>query len=323
MCENLPMKKDLSFAKLVADGVYAVDTGFERENFDASYLIVEGRVAAFVDVGTNYSAPRLIQTLTELDLSPNDVRYIILTHIHLDHAGGAGEMMRLCPRAELVVHPRGARHMIDPTALRSSAVAVYGEESVQAAYGVLMPIEASRITEASEGFEISLGQRVLKCLDTAGHAKHHIAIWDARSNGVFTGDTFGLSYREFDTAKGGYVMPTTTPIQFDPIALKDSVTRIAALSPDCLFPTHFSRVNDVQRLKSLFIEQLDEMVLLATALQNDDHRHENLKNGLLNIYAKHLKEHGCQLSKNEIGDFLKIDLELNAQGIEVWLDKAI
>jgi glyoxylase-like metal-dependent hydrolase (beta-lactamase superfamily II) len=317
------MKNDLSFAKLVADGVYAVDTGFERENFDASYLIVEGRVAAFVDVGTNYSAPRLIQTLTELDLSPNDVRYIILTHIHLDHAGGAGEMMRLCPRAELVVHPRGARHMIDPTALRSGAVAVYGEESVQAAYGVLMPVQASRITEASEGFEISLGQRVLKCLDTAGHAKHHIAIWDARSNGVFTGDTFGLSYREFDTKNGGYVMPTTTPIQFDPIALKDSVERIANLAPDCLFPTHFSRVDDVQRLKSLFLKQLDEMVSLAKALQNDAHRHENLKNGLLNIYAKHLKEHGCLLSKDEIGDFLKIDLELNAQGIEVWLDKAI
>lgn len=323
MCENLPMKNDLSFAKLVADGIYTVDTGFERECFDASYLIVEGRSAAFVDVGTNYSAPRLMQTLTELQLTPHDVRYIVLTHIHLDHAGGAGEMMRLCPQAQLIVHPRGVRHMVDPSALRLGAVGVYGEQAVQAAYGTLLPIEASRITEAKEGFEFFLGQRLLKCLETAGHAKHHIAIWDAKSKGVFTGDTFGLSYREFDTAKGGYVMPTTTPIQFDPIALKESVTRIAALSPDCLFPTHFSRVNDVQRLKSLFIEQLDEMVSLATELENDSHRHENLKNGLLDIYSKHLREHGCKLSIDEIGEFLKIDLELNAQGIEVWLDKSI
>ena len=315
------MNTSLSFAKLVADGVYAVDTGFERESFDASYLIVDGDQAAFVDVGTNYSAPRLIQTLSELGLNKDNVRYIILTHIHLDHAGGAGEMMHLCSNAQLIVHPRGVRHMIEPSALRSGAVAVYGEDAVQLAYGALLPIEAKRITEANEGFEIHLGKRVLKCLDTPGHAKHHIAIWDSISKGVFTGDTFGLSYREFDTENGGYVMPTTTPIQFDPVALRESVERIAALQPDCIFPTHFSRVDDVQKLKLLFLKQLDEMVSLAISLKESSQRHENIKNGLLDIYEKYLKEHGCNLSKAEIGDFLKIDLELNAQGIGVWLDK--
>lgn len=315
------MNTYLSFAKQVADGVYTIDTGFERESFDASYLIVDHGQAAFVDVGTNYSAPRLIQTLSELNLTIDSVRYIILTHIHLDHAGGAGEMMHLCSNAQLIVHPRGVRHMIEPSALRSGAVAVYGEEAVQSAYGTLLPIDAIRITEATEGFEVLLGKRVLKCLDTPGHAKHHIAIWDSISKGVFTGDTFGLSYREFDTKNGGYVMPTTTPVQFDPIALKESVERIAALQPDCIFPTHFSRVNDVQRLKLLFIKQLDEMISLATSLKDSSDRHKNLKNGLLDIYEKYLKIHGCDLPRAEIGDFLKIDLELNAQGIGIWLDK--
>jgi len=315
------MNTSLSFAKLVADGVYTVDTGFERDCFDASYLILDEGEAAFIDVGTNYSIPRLIQTLVELGLTPVDVRYVILTHIHLDHAGGAGEMMRLCPNAQLIVHSRGVRHMIEPSALRLGAVAVYGEDAVHAAYGTLLPVDALRITEAGEGFEIPLGSRVLRCLDTPGHAKHHIAIWDAKSKGVFTGDTFGLSYREFDTEKGGYVMPTTTPIQFDPVALKDSVERIAALKPDCIFPTHFSRVDDIPKLKSLFLEQLDEMVSLAIGLKEDVQRHENLKKGLLDIYVKHLNEHGCRFTKDQIADFLKIDLELNAQGIEVWLDK--
>ena len=212
--------------------------------------------------------------------------------------------------------------MIEPSALRAGAVAVYGEADVEAEYGRLLPIDASRIIEATDGYEITLGHRILRCLETAGHAKHHIAIWDELSKGVFTGDTFGLSYREFDTEKGGFVMPTTTPIQFDPVALKESVERIAALQPDCLFPTHFSRVNDVPRLKSLFIQQLDEMVAKAISLKNDANRHENLKNELFMIHAKYLNEHGCRLPLSEIKDFLAIDLELNAQGIGVWLDKS-
>jgi glyoxylase-like metal-dependent hydrolase (beta-lactamase superfamily II) len=316
------MNEKLTFAQQVADGVYTVDTGFERDCFDASYLMLDSGKVAFIDVGTNYSASRLVQTLDELQLSVNDVQYIILTHVHLDHAGGAGEMMRLCPHAKLLVHPRGARHMIDPSILRSGAVAVYGEDVVQKEYGTLLPIDASRVQEVHEGDCINLGRRSLEILDTPGHAKHHIAIWDPRSRGVFTGDTFGLSYREFDTEQGAFIIPTTTPVQFDPVALKDSVSRIAALNPECIFPTHYSRANDVQKLKSLFLKQLSEMVDLANQLKNSENRHERLKKGLTNIYLDHIKNHGCTYSYSEIESFLKIDIELNAQGIGVWLDKS-
>lgn len=315
------MNEKLTFAQLVADGIYTVDTGFERDCFDASYLVIDSGKVAFIDVGTNYSAPRLIKTLEELYLGANDVQYIILTHVHLDHAGGAGEMMRLCPHAKLIVHPRGARHMIDPTALRAGAVAVYGEDIVQQEYGTLLSIDSYRVQEAHEGDCINLGARSLSILDTPGHAKHHIAIWDQRSRGVFTGDTFGLSYREFDTEKGAFIMPTTTPVQFDPIALEDSVSRIAALKPDCIFPTHFSRADDVQKLKSLFLKQLNEMVNLANELKDSENRHEMLKKGLTDIYVNNLRSHGCTYTHSEIQTFLKIDIELNAQGIGVWLDK--
>jgi len=322
LCENLCMTNQLTFASSVADGIYCIDTGFGRENFDASYLIVSDTQAAFVDVGTNYSAPRLMKTLEELSLTPTQVNYVILTHVHLDHAGGAGEMMRLCPNAQLIVHPRGARHMIDPTALRAGAVGVYGEETVEEEYGQLLPIDAKRVTEAGEGFEITLGQRQLICMDTPGHAKHHIAIWDPVSQGVFTGDTFGLSYREFDTDQGAFIMPTTTPIQFDPAALRESVERISALNPECIYPTHFSRVNDVPRLKDIFLKQLDQMVEMAVSFKDSSDRYVKIKSGLADIYEYHLKTNGCNISRKELEEFLAIDLDLNTQGIEVWLDKA-
>jgi glyoxylase-like metal-dependent hydrolase (beta-lactamase superfamily II) len=285
-------------------------------------MVLDADEVAFIDVGTNYSIPRFLSTLDELGLSTQQVKYIVLTHVHLDHAGGAGEMMRVCDQAQLLVHPRGARHMIDPSALRAGAVGVYGEEIVEQSYGQLLPVDAARVIEVGKGHQIHLGNRILHCLDTPGHAKHHIAIWDPISRGVFTGDTFGLSYREFDTEDGAFIMPTTTPIQFDPDALRDSVSRIAALKPDCLFPTHFSRINGVERLKDLFLEQLDEIVVLAKQLKTDPNRHTSLKDGMAKIHINHLKTMNCNLSADQITSFLQIDLELNALGICHWLDKS-
>ncbi len=316
------MQKHLTYAQLVAPGIYCVDTGFVREQFDASYMVVDGDEVAFIDVGTKYSIPRFLKSLDELGFNTQQVKYIVLTHVHLDHAGGAGEMMRVCDQAQLLVHPRGARHMIDPSALRAGAVGVYGEEIVEQSYGQLLPVDAARVLDVGEGHQIHLGSRRLHCLDTPGHAKHHIAIWDPVSRCVFTGDTFGLSYREFDTADGAFIMPTTTPIQFDPEALKDSVLRISALNPECLFPTHFSRINGVERLKDLFLEQLDEIVVLAKQLKDDANRHAMLKDGMAQIHINHLKTMNCKLTAAEINEFLKIDLELNALGIGHWLDKS-
>lgn len=315
------MSLRLSFAHPVGEGVYAIDTGFVRDCFDASYLIVQESELAFVDVGTNDSIPRLLKTVDELGFSTEHVKYVILTHVHLDHAGGAGEIMRHCAKAKLLVHPRGARHMIDPSALRAGAVAVYGEEAVAKEYGTLWPIDSARVIELHDNDIHTLVNRNLHILDTPGHAKHHVAIWDPISQGVFTGDTFGLSYREFDTQQGAYVFPTTTPIQFDPQALKESVERIAALQPACIYPTHYSRANDVPHLKQLFLKQLDEMVIVAKHLKDESNRHEKLKIALVDIYEKHLKNHGCLLNRAQIEEFLKIDVELNAQGIGVWLDK--
>ncbi|MEE8289280.1 MAG: MBL fold metallo-hydrolase, partial [Nitrosomonadaceae bacterium] len=149
-------------------GISAIDAEYYRTRFAAIHLIVEGSTAALVDTGTSFSVPGVMETLCQRNIAPESVTYVFLTHVHLDHAGGAGEFMHRFPNAKLVVHPRGARHMFDPTKLIESAIAVYGEAEFRRMYGKIRPVEASRIIEASDRFSVELSGRSLLFLDTPG-----------------------------------------------------------------------------------------------------------------------------------------------------------
>ena len=307
-----------------AHAIHTIDTGFNRPRFDAAYLVVEDGHGAFIDCGTNHSLPRMLAALDAAGLKPEQVDWLILTHVHLDHAGGAGELMTKLPNAELVVHPRGARHMIDPSKLWAGATAVYGEEEMQRSYGNgLTPVPAERVIEAEDGHIVDLAGRELVCLDTPGHASHHNAIHDTRSGCVFSGDTFGLSYREFDTAKGPFILPTTSPVQFDPDALHHSIDRILALKPPSVYPTHFGRIEDVDRLGHDLHEQIDAMVAMAQMADALDgqQRHAALKTGLRELYARRATRHGWNGDAARLDDLIGMDVELNAQGLAVWLDR--
>ncbi len=301
-------------------GIHTIDTGFVRPRFDAAYLIVEDGRGAFVDCGTNHSLPRLLAALEAAGLRPADVDWLILTHVHLDHAGGAGELMAHLPLAKLVVHPRGARHMIDPAKLWAGASAVYGEAVMEREYGRLRPIPAERVVEAADGHVVDLAGRPLHCLDTPGHARHHLAVHDTRANVCFTGDVFGLSYREFDTARGAFILPTTSPVQFDPDALHASINRLLALEPSAMYLTHFDRVDEIERLAADLHEQIDAMVALAHAANRQADRHAALVAALTRLYADRATAHGWQGSHASLLALLGADIELNAQGLAVWLD---
>lgn len=304
-----------------AYGIHVIDTGFQRPRFDAAYLIVESGHAAFIDCGTKHSVPRMLAALADAHLAVENVDWLILTHVHLDHAGGAGALMTHLPNAKLVVHPRGARHMIDPSKLWAGATAVYGEEEMQRSYGELVPVPAGRVVEAPDGFAVNLAGRTLRFLDTPGHAKHHNAILDERSGSVFSGDTFGLSYREFDTQRGAFIIPTTSPVQFDPDALHASIRRLVALDPPAIHLTHYGPVADVRRLGDDLHETIDAMVALAHRHAGDLYRHAALAESIAQLYVERVHAHGCALSVEAIRDLLAIDMELNAQGLEVWLDR--
>jgi glyoxylase-like metal-dependent hydrolase (beta-lactamase superfamily II) len=224
------------------DGIVAIDTQYARSLQDASHLIIESGRAAFVDTGVNSSVPLLLDALQAQNLDIGDVDYVLLTHVHLDHAGGAGELMRALPNATCVVHRYGAPHMIDPTRLIAGTEAVYGAEETREIYGTILPIDEGRIHIPEDGEWLSLNGRELQFLNTEGHARHHHVINDPQSKGVFTGDSFGVSYRELDTEQGEIVFPTSTPVQFDPVEAHVSVDRIMTCKPEQLYLTHYSRV---------------------------------------------------------------------------------
>jgi len=316
-----------SYLEPLVPGVYAIDTAFQRDHFDACFLIVNGGRAAFVDTGTRLALPRLLGALAALGVPRDAVDWVIPTHVHLDHAGGVGPLMAELPSATMLVHPRGLRHMVDPSALWAGALAVYGEAEMRRSYGELMGVPESRAQVSSDEQRITVGGRTLRLIDTPGHARHHHCVWDEASAGWFTGDTFGLSYREFDDPeRGAWIMPTSTPVQFEPDALRASIARMMAARPSRMYLTHYSVVGrdaaDVERLAALLVAQIDEMEAIALRLKDAPDRHVALKRELLALYQRRAIEHcGERMPPTRVAALLAMDVELNAQGLGVWLDR--
>lgn len=305
-------------------GIWAIDTGHQRPQFDAAYLMVEQGRAAFIDTGTSLALPRLLQALEVAGVPREAVDWVIPTHVHLDHAGGAGALMAALPTARLLVHPRGARHLINPTVLLGSARSVYGDEEVRRAYGTVLPVEASRVVESADGMVVDLAGRPLQLLDTPGHARHHHCVWDKRSQGFFTGDTFGLSYREFDTPQGPWLLPTTSPTQFDPLAMRASIERLLAYQPQRMYLTHYGCIGDVAARGREVLALLDAVVALGRQVEAQGlpaaERQTALVEGLTALYLQRLHAMGSTVSRAQLMALLGMDLELNAQGMAVWLD---
>ncbi len=306
-----------------ADGITAIDTEYLRPQMDASHVVVAGARAAIVDSGPNSAVPLILAGLERLGLSPDGVEFLFLTHAHLDHAGGAGELMRALPKATAVVHPRAAPHLIDPAKLVAATRAVYGAELYDQLYGELVPIARERLVIAQDGQRFDVGGRTFECVHTPGHALHHQAIVDFgvdhRATSIFTGDTFGISYREFDTARGAWIMPTTTPTQFDPQQLKASIGRLMQFRPRRLYLTHYSEVSDCPRLANDMIDAIDAFVRIARAAGRD--AVPRIRAGLRDLAYESLRAHGCTMAEEAIDAILGKDFELNAAGLDAWLKR--
>jgi glyoxylase-like metal-dependent hydrolase (beta-lactamase superfamily II) len=302
-------------------GITRIDTGYLRPGLAACYLIRQGDQAAFVDSGTSHTVPSLLALLEALGIARSQVRYVMPTHVHLDHAGGAGELMRHLPNAALVAHPRGAPHFIDPAKLASGALAVYGEQAFRRNFGELVPVPEARVRVAEDGLRLDLAGRELLILDTPGHARHHYSVFDETSRGFFTGDTFGLSYRELDGERGAYVFPTTTPVQFDPQAWHRSLDRYLAHAPERMFLTHFGRVDDVPRLAADLRRGIDRLAEIARRNRDAEDRPGRILSEMTDHLIEDAQRRNPALSAERIQEIYALDLELNTQGLEVWLDR--
>ena len=304
-------------------GVTAIDTDYMRPLLDASHLVIDHGRAAFVDTGVNASVPLLLEALRQKAVDVGDVDYVFLTHVHLDHAGGAGQLMQRLPNARAVLHPRGARHMIEPSKLVKGSEAVYGKERVREMYGDITAIPEERVHAVADGEELVLGDRRLTCIFTEGHARHHYCLADPASDGVFTGDSFGISYRDFDTGAGEFIFPTTTPVHFDPVEAHKAIDRIMALSPNCLYLTHYSKVTDLPRLADDMHRRIDDFVAIATRHAGTGNRTRAMQDSMFAYLWDELEGHGFTTDERTLHELLDVDVTLNTMGLEHWLDHRV
>jgi len=300
-------------------GVFAIDTEYVRPRMDASHLVVADGHAAFIDTGTQHSVPNLMSTLAALDIDAAAVDYIVLTHIHLDHAGGVGRLAQCLPRARVLVHPRGVAHIVDPSRLVAATQAVYGMERFRADYGEIVGVPAHRVDALDDAQHIVVGERVFESVHTPGHALHHLCIVDRDTGDTFAGDTFGVSYREFDTAAGAFIFPSTTPSQFDPIQLHASIERIVANKPRNVYLTHYSRVQNIDRLGEDLHADVDAFVRIAQRVADKEDPIGAMIPLLFEHLTARLEQHGFTGNDTQRHAVLDNDIALNAAGLHAWL----
>jgi glyoxylase-like metal-dependent hydrolase (beta-lactamase superfamily II) len=306
------------------NGLYALDAGYVRPLLAAIHLVGDAGRVAVIDTGSNAALPSVLRALAQLALGVDAVDYVILTHIHLDHAGGAGAMMGAFPNAKLVVHPRGVRHMVNPARLMAATEEVYGRELARSLYGELVPVAAERVVATTDGLTLSIGGRRLVCYDAPGHAKHHVVIHDSQAAAVFTGDTFGLSYREMDVGGRAFVFPTTTPSQFEPDELRRSVERILALQPEAVYLTHFSRIAPPEPLAADLLRRLERLVAItrSAAVGAREAIEPRIATEIADFLLAEARRHGVRLADEEVLALWRNDIDLNAQGLALWAKSA-
>jgi len=255
-------------ATRVADGIVAVDTMMANRAEVTSAYVLESSEPTLVETGPTTSFRALASGLASLGLGPNDLAHVVVTHIHLDHAGGVGRVAEAFPRATVWVHDRGAQHLADPTKLLQSAARVYGEERMQQLFGPVEPVAAGRIRSVDEGDTIPLGERRLDVLYTPGHASHHICLVDSATGALFTGDALGIHL-----PGAGALRPATPPPEVDVEQGIQSIERIRASARSLLLFSHFGPVVEVDELCRLAAVRLRSWAgVVRNAMSQTDDR---------------------------------------------------
>lgn len=225
----------------IGNNVWMIDL-FEqgRPCRSAAYLLLDEKIT-LIETGSAKSHEILLSAMAKLGLKPEDLAYVIVTHVHLDHAGGAGQMMEKAVNAKLVVHPRGARHMIDPSKLWAGTSQVYGER-IHELFGSMVPVPEERVLIRNHLDTLDIGKRTLTFFDSPGHAKHHFTILDPLNDVLYAGDAVGVRYRTCYTGWDfEWVMPSSAPTDFDPVAVHNTMAMLREVPFSWVYHTHFGR----------------------------------------------------------------------------------
>ena len=298
----------------IAEGLYRFDTGYVRTGHTACYLVVDGGRAAIVDTGVVGNVAGLLDTLDCLGIGPEGVDYVMPTHVHLDHAGGAGALMAALPRAQLGIHPSGAGHMADPAALEAGVRDLYGDAFFDAHYAPLTPVAQERIHPLEDEAEVRIGGRRLQILHTPGHAWHQFSVLDVSSNSLIAGDAFGAGYHGFGEAGDPFLVPVSPPSQFKPDPYRQTLARIRALKPARVLPAHFPVVEAVDAGAERLEAMLDAGIEAARAAESVP----DLESRLVDVWAAWLPE---GITREACRDAYGLDIWLSAEGLWHWREK--
>ena len=314
------------------NGIYQIDADYIAPGVACVYLINQNSRLALIETGTVNTVPHVLKVIEDLGLTPEHLDYVIPTHVHLDHAAGAGAILKQCPNARLVIHPRGAPHMINPEKIEAGTRAVYGDKQYERLYGSLIPVAAERVIEAPDNTSIELNGRTLTFLDTPGHARHHFCVHDTGSNSFFTGDTAGISYRHFDNPTAGDDKPgasnifwfvTTTPVQFDPQAMGQSIKRLLSFNPDYLYLTHYGPVKPNEAHVTQLLNSLEVFTAIAEAERAAPKgRADRMAENIMEWMISQLQQSNSTVPESVARQWLATDAKLNAQGMEAWLQRS-
>lgn len=296
-----------------------------EKNRTGAYLIKEEELT-IIETSASPSIPYLLGGLKKLNVDPVDIKYIIVTHIHLDHSGGAGLFLQHCPNAKVIVHPRGYRHLANPERLISSSKEVYGEKDFARLFDPIVPIPEDRIEIKNNGDELKIGENcTLTFYDTPGHCKHHFSIFDPVSNGIFSGDTIGIYYKLKDFNIDLF-LPATSPNQFEPDVMLDSIQRIEDLRVERIYFGHFGMSTDTDKVYSQIRYWIPLFVQAGRDALNETNSKDNetltpiVITKLLDVIIPFLYEKG--VPKNDPAlSFLSHDLQVSAMGIVDYLLK--
>jgi glyoxylase-like metal-dependent hydrolase (beta-lactamase superfamily II) len=305
------------------------DKIFLIDDFDLSltertgtYVLMEEKIT-LIETSASPSIPYILEGLEELGISPADIAYIIVTHIHLDHAGGAGLMLKHCPHAKVVVHPKGARHLIDPSRLIAGAKAVYGEKFAEL-FDPILEIPEDRIIIKGDGDILFLGEETtLKFLDTPGHANHHFSIYHPSTNGIFSGDTAGIYYPQIQREGIEFYLPSTSPNQFDPVKMLQSISKYQELEIKRIYFGHFGMSENpaeaFKQVKHWLDIFMTEAKQVNTGANDTAQQVEELTGKLYGKIKAYLSHQGLAVN-HPIFELLYLDINVSSMGLIHYLN---
>lgn len=303
----------------------SLDLGMQGRT--SCYVLQDEKIVLF-EPSASPSIPHILEGLEELKIPLEKIAFIIVTHIHLDHAGGAGLLLEKCRNAKLIVHPRGAKHMADPAKLIAGAKAVYGDE-FNLLFDPIIPIPEDRILIKGHGEILEIGkQSYLTFYDSPGHANHHFSIHDSVSNGIFTGDTLGIFYGEFLYQDQEFYLPSTSPTQFNPESMLQSANMIEALNVNKIYFSHFGvchypqlAINELRK----WLPQFVDIARNTLKVHQEKGFHQICKAVEVELKKLVFSELKKQTIPNDskIYKILSADLSICAMGLVDYLNKCL